>query len=71
MCGYAVGMVYEDQAKSALKRSLLTADDAVWTNLLTVKKGGEFLNINPCLCHLVRIPVPLLRRCVTCKCLKN
>ena len=36
MCGYAVGMVYEDQAKSVLKRSLLTADDAVWTNLLTV-----------------------------------
>ena len=36
MCGYAVGMVYEDQAKNALKISLLTADDAVWTNLLTV-----------------------------------
>lgn len=36
MCGYAVGMVYKDQAKGASKRSLLTADDAVWTNLLTV-----------------------------------
>ena len=36
MCGYAVGMVYKDQAKGASKISLLTADDAVWTNLLTV-----------------------------------